>query len=255
MLPAITAISLAFVGAMVLKDLLTATREGYHFYFSESLLFSSVWLYFPPVALFVRRLTEKSSMKQMSTARKYASAVALAVTIHACLYAAGVFILSFVFFDHSYSFVGNLGYTLSSDIFAYILVYAGLAFLHWQSMPREKAEPAAPLEKLPVTDGRVTTMLDVAGITFVQSSDPYISIYIGTKRYLHKESLRSMEQRLGEGFARVHRSTIVNVQKVVAVNSRGNGDFDIVMDGGQTVRLSRNYVQSFRQRMGMRPSA
>jgi two-component system LytT family response regulator len=42
-------------------------------------------------------------------------------------------------------------------------------------------------------------------------------------------------------FARIHRSTIVNIDRIKEITPEWHGDFDVVLQSGQTLRLSRSY--------------
>jgi two-component system LytT family response regulator len=45
-------------------------------------------------------------------------------------------------------------------------------------------------------------------------------------------------------FARIHRSTIVNLDRVREVRPEWHGDFDVVLLGGQVLRMSRRYREA-----------
>lgn len=47
-------------------------------------------------------------------------------------------------------------------------------------------------------------------------------------------------------FVRVHKSTIVNLEKVSSFKSRLNGDYDLLLKNGTIVRLSRTYAANFK---------
>ncbi|MBK7426438.1 MAG: LytTR family transcriptional regulator DNA-binding domain-containing protein [Saprospiraceae bacterium] len=53
-------------------------------------------------------------------------------------------------------------------------------------------------------------------------------------------------------FVRIHKSSIINIEKVKSYTSRLNGDFDVLMENGIKLRLSRNYVKLFREKMAVR---
>jgi two-component system, LytTR family, response regulator len=62
-----------------------------------------------------------------------------------------------------------------------------------------------------------------------------------------------MEQRLApHGFVRVHRSTIVNVQRVTELRSLNNGEFSVALIDGTTLKLSRSYRESLDLLIGRR---
>ena len=90
-------------------------------------------------------------------------------------------------------------------------------------------------------------MNDIYQIT---AETPYISIQLNDKKYLHTETLKSMSTQLNKkNFVRVHKSTIVNLDKVVSLKSRLNGDYDISLKNGVEIRLSRTYVANFKSKL------
>ena len=59
-------------------------------------------------------------------------------------------------------------------------------------------------------------------------------------------TMQSLETKLDpEKFVRVHRSVIVNIEKVKEIYPRSNGDQDLVLQNGQQLMLSRNYRDKF----------
>jgi two-component system LytT family response regulator len=68
------------------------------------------------------------------------------------------------------------------------------------------------------------------------------------KRYFDSRTLKDFEDLLNpEFFLRVHRSSMVNTAYVKALTSRQNGDYDALLENGQTVRLSRHYRENWQQ--------
>ncbi|WP_373495805.1 LytTR family DNA-binding domain-containing protein [Aquiflexum sp.] len=86
-------------------------------------------------------------------------------------------------------------------------------------------------------------------ILFISSNPPYINIHLTAKKYIHKETLKSVSGKLDhEIFVRIHKSTIVNINKVYSYRSRLNGDYDLTLADGTELRLSRNYSSVFKEK-------
>lgn len=257
----------------VLQDFFQSLRNNYGFYLSESLLFKVFWLLFVPVAFGCITLSEKI----FSTKRvkwhfliKTLVFIGLAIPIHSVLFSLSVNLLSAVFFDHTYSVLGNLTYTFTSDSLIYIVVYGGIGFLlfHREALSNltsqhissesvgvktEQEQAASPkqpaLQQILVgtTKHRVVVPLDE--IICINSSAPYVAIFTKHKDYLHSETLKSLEETLPKQyFVRIHKSTIINVREVISYTSRLNGDYDIRLSNQHEVRLSRNYAKEFKER-------
>ncbi len=83
-------------------------------------------------------------------------------------------------------------------------------------------------------------VLDAAEIDWIEADDYYAAIYARGRRHLIRESLSSFEGRLDPvGFVRVHRSAIVNLDRVREVRVESNGESQLVLRDGTRVPVSR----------------
>jgi two-component system, LytTR family, response regulator len=92
-----------------------------------------------------------------------------------------------------------------------------------------------------VKEGTKITLVLVDEIIYLEAAGNYVTIFTDTKKYLHKETLQSLEEKLPSLFVRVHKSTIVNTSYIAELHSLYNGDYLIKLKNGKEVRLSRNY--------------
>jgi two-component system LytT family response regulator len=75
---------------------------------------------------------------------------------------------------------------------------------------------------------------------------------VGTKSHLLRRSLSDLEQDLDPNiFCRVHRSSIVKLDRVRSLKLREDGEYELVLDNGARVRLSRRYRKQLEERMGV----
>jgi two-component system LytT family response regulator len=121
------------------------------------------------------------------------------------------------------------------------------------SLARSGALPADPLgsDRLAIPTGDRMMIIRLADIDWIQASDNYVCIHVGKKSWLLRETISALEQRLTpKGFARIHRSTIVNAQRVTELRSLPNGEFAVVLADGTTLRLSRSYRTALDQLVG-----
>ena len=61
------------------------------------------------------------------------------------------------------------------------------------------------------------------------------------------DSLKRIINDLPENFKRIHRSTIVIADYIKESNSRGNGDYNVIMKCDRILRLSRNYAKPLKK--------
>ena len=87
-----------------------------------------------------------------------------------------------------------------------------------------------------------TIFVPVEDIDWIQAESNYSRIHVGKMHYLIRELLGSLESRLDPGrFARIHRSTIVRVDRIREMNHLVNGDQVIILLDGTKLDMSRNY--------------
>ncbi|HEX7419054.1 MAG TPA: LytTR family DNA-binding domain-containing protein [Thermoanaerobaculia bacterium] len=83
-------------------------------------------------------------------------------------------------------------------------------------------------------------------IDWIEAADYYASIHAGPASYLLRETMAELERRLDpERFFRVHRSAIVNLDRIREVHPLFRGDCTLVLSNGTQVRLSRTRREEF----------
>ena len=254
----------------VLQDFAHSYFKGYSFYLSESLLFKVFWLLFPPLLFLQFVFLKKEKSK---TTRRIILAFLMPTLIHLLSLPLIVWGLSAIFYSHTYSYYKILTYTVSEDFYKLLVVY-GLAvissiyrfngekvkikettelpltsFAETKPEIKEivKPQPDA-LDKIIVSSGRKRIPISVNDILYLSAATPYIEIQLENRRYAHAETLKAINEKLdGKQFVRVHKSTIVNLKKVVSCKSRLNGDYDLLLENKAEIRLSRNYAAEFKR--------
>jgi two-component system LytT family response regulator len=97
-------------------------------------------------------------------------------------------------------------------------------------------------DRIAVPSGDRVTILRVTDVDWVEASGNYVTLHTGEKSWLLRETVSSMDARLAPfGFVRIHRSTLVNIQRVVELRSLDNGEFVVSLSGGAVLKLSRSY--------------
>jgi two-component system LytT family response regulator len=95
---------------------------------------------------------------------------------------------------------------------------------------------------LPIRDDAGTVRLDVTTIDWVDAAGDYMCVHADGRTYVLRETMKSLEAVLDPKiFQRVHRSTIVNVQRVRRLRPHTNGEYFLTLDDGQEIKLSRSY--------------
>lgn len=95
---------------------------------------------------------------------------------------------------------------------------------------------------LTVKQGDVYKLVDLAGLRWAEAARNYVRLHTEDGTYLVRTSLRTLQERLdGPHFARIHRSTLVNVRRIRRVVPLQWGDCRVELDSGEELRMSRTY--------------
>lgn len=89
-------------------------------------------------------------------------------------------------------------------------------------------------------------------IDWIEAEGDYMKFHVGAKAHLMRETMARLEQRLDpRRFVRIHRSTIVNLDRVRKLTPSLAGDYIVVLQDGTKLKLSRGY-QDRLQAVGFR---
>ena len=87
--------------------------------------------------------------------------------------------------------------------------------------------------------GRVV-LLKVDDIDFIEADGNYAKLHVGRKGHLLREKMNDLEGKLDPArFVRIHRSVIVNLDRIKEMHPHFNGDYIVVLEDGRQLRLSR----------------
>jgi len=120
-----------------------------------------------------------------------------------------------------------------------------------------KAEPdirpqSAYLERIAVESKGKVRVVPVAQIDYILASGVYAELYVGDRRFIVRESLNTLEQRLDPRvFMRIHRSAIVRLELVDLFLRGEGGDYEVQLKSGVKLRVSRSRREALEQRLGV----
>jgi two-component system LytT family response regulator len=114
--------------------------------------------------------------------------------------------------------------------------------------PSVAADPAAfPRRFLVKGDGQMY-FVAVNDIDWVEAYGNYVRLHVGKSVHLIRETLGNIERKLDPArFARVHRSSIVNLDRVARMDLWGAGDYVVLLKDGTKLKLSRWYRSRIEQ--------
>lgn len=107
------------------------------------------------------------------------------------------------------------------------------------------------IERLVIkAEGRVF-FLDVDDIHYVEAEGNYVSVHNGQKSYLLRETISGLESQLDpKKFLRIHRSTIVKIDRIKELQPWFHGEYRVILEGGKQLMLSRNYRAKLQSAVG-----
>ena len=149
----------------------------------------------------------------------------------------------------SFPWLREIPYEFPKDLFA----FAAFVVIFWlaerpalsapvggDELAPEATDPAAELW---LRDGRVSILVNPNEIISVASAGNYVEFQLtGRRNHLIRTTLQAQQLRLAPfGIVRVHRSRLVNLRRVVALEWRAAGDFEVRLDSGESYVGSRRF--------------
>ena len=109
----------------------------------------------------------------------------------------------------------------------------------------------AYLERLIIkADGRIT-FLNTQDIDWVEADDKYVHLHTGNSARMVRQTLSAMETQLDPArFVRIHRSAMVNVERIRELQPLFNGEYSLLMDDKTKLTLSRKYKDKLFKLLG-----
>jgi two-component system LytT family response regulator len=88
-------------------------------------------------------------------------------------------------------------------------------------------------------------------IDWVEASGNYVRVHVGAESHLLRETMASLETKLDpDRFVRIHRSRIVNMERIKEMQPWFNGEFVVILTSGVRLTLSRGYREKLQDRLG-----
>jgi two-component system, LytTR family, response regulator len=135
-----------------------------------------------------------------------------------------------------------------------------LTVLRGESVPAaapasdEPPVPPSPyLSRIAIEARGKVKFLPVSDIDYIISSGPYAEVVAAGRKHLIREAMQTLEDRLDPShFTRIHRSTIVRVDRIDTLHRGSGGDYDVQLQDGTRLRVSRSRRDALAARLGIR---
>ncbi len=107
------------------------------------------------------------------------------------------------------------------------------------------------LDRLVMKDDRKIWFVPVLSIDWIEADGKYVNVHVGKDSHLLRESLTALETKLNPKlFARIHRSSIVNLERIKELQPWFHGDYRVILSNGTELILSRTYRKRFQELIG-----
>lgn len=111
-----------------------------------------------------------------------------------------------------------------------------------------------PTERLVVKGRGQVLFVNVTDIDWIEAAGYYACVHVGNDTHIIRRTLLELERDLGEGrFVRIHRSIIVNLERIRGLKLQDGGDYEVVLATQARLRLSRRFRKALQDRLGVSP--
>lgn len=126
-----------------------------------------------------------------------------------------------------------------------------LALLEERETERKgSTRDSAYLTRLMIKASSRMMLLKVDEIDFIEADGNYAKLHVGRKTHLLREKMNDLEGRLDPAkFVRIHRSIIVNLDRIKELHPHFNGDYVVVLEDGRQLKLSRTRREHLESRL------
>lgn len=121
-----------------------------------------------------------------------------------------------------------------------------------QVLERVKERLRAPdaSRRFIVKNGNELEVVKFSDIDWIEASDYYAALHVAGRSHMLRRSLADLDAELEpHGFQRIHRSAIVNMERVRTLAIREDGEYEVTLNSGQRLRMSRRYRKALLERL------
>lgn len=107
-----------------------------------------------------------------------------------------------------------------------------------------------PAQRLVVKSRGQVLFLNAEAIDWIEAAGYYACLHVGRDTHIMRRSLAELERDLGdEKFIRIHRSIIVNLERIRSLELQNGGEYEVVLESKDRLQLSRRFRKRLHDRM------
>lgn len=114
--------------------------------------------------------------------------------------------------------------------------------------PEQSSEEALAADrKIAIKDHDSTVLVNIDDIDWVDAAGDYMCVHVKGETLIMRSTLKTLMSRLdGDKFKRIHRSTLVNLDRIVKATPLQKGEYILELDCDQQLKVSRNYREAIK---------
>jgi two-component system LytT family response regulator len=114
-------------------------------------------------------------------------------------------------------------------------------------------EAPRKINRLVIKGAGQVTFVNISEIDWIEAADYYACLHVRTKTHLLRRRMSDLERELDPAvFCRIHRSSIVNINRIRCLEVGEDGEYEVTLDTGARLRLSRRYRKQLQSLLGIR---
>lgn len=117
----------------------------------------------------------------------------------------------------------------------------------------KRFEPSSPyLQRLVIRSEGSILLVRVEDVDWLEAAGNYVCVHLGKRNHIVRDSLAHLEKQLDPArFLRVHRSTMVNLDRIRELRPTFQGDYKVVLLSGDILPLGRKYREALTRQLGI----
>lgn len=112
-----------------------------------------------------------------------------------------------------------------------------------------ETEKRSLIDKISIKDGSNIVIVKLSEVLFIQAYGDYVLIHSDTGKYIKEQTMKFYELNLPGEFVRIHRSCIVNAEKIARVEQYGKESYNVYLKNGMSLKASSSGYKLLKERL------
>jgi two-component system LytT family response regulator len=106
-------------------------------------------------------------------------------------------------------------------------------------------------QRIVIKDGEKINIVPIHDLIYIEAYDDYVKLYTVDQRHIKKQTMSHYEKTLPtELFVRIHRSSIIAIDKIQGIETIENGRYQVLLTNGVRLPISRSSFPELKNRLG-----